>query len=151
MEETVRIYITGASCAGVTTLGHALVPLLGLHQVDVDDFYWLPTNPPFSVKRPPEERVCMIEQALGDDDWVLSGSCNGWGEALIAKADLIVFVETPTAVRLERLAAREKGRFGDRIAPAATCMRYTWPSAHGPRSMTTLRSAGATEHAMSCG
>ncbi|NER60362.1 adenylate kinase [Pseudomonas sp. MAFF212428] len=112
-----RIYITGASCAGVTTLGHALVPLLGLHQVDVDDFYWLPTNPPFSVKRPPEERVCMIEQALGDDDWVLSGSCNGWGEALIAKADLIVFVETPTAVRLERLAAREKGRFGDRIAP----------------------------------
>ncbi|WP_341869631.1 adenylate kinase [Pseudomonas aegrilactucae] len=82
-----------------------------------DDFYWLPTNPPFSVKRPPNERVCMIEQALGDDDWVLTGSCNGWGEALIAKADLIVFVETPTTVRLERLAAREQARFGDRIAP----------------------------------
>lgn len=112
-----RIYITGASCAGVTTLGHALVPLLGLRQVDVDDFYWLPIDPPFSVKRPPEERVRMIEQALGEDDWVLSGSCNGWGEALIAKADLIVFVETPTSVRLERLAAREKARFGERIAP----------------------------------
>jgi len=39
-----------------------------------------------------------------------------WGDALINNADLIVFVATPTPVRLERLAAREKERFGDRIA-----------------------------------
>lgn len=32
-------------------------------------------------------------------------------------SDLVVFVVTPTPVRLERLAAREKSRFGDRIAP----------------------------------
>ena len=117
MEEKLRIYITGASCAGVTTLGQHLATLLGARHVDVDDAYWMPTNPPFTTKRPVPERVTLIQQTLGDDDWVLSGSCNGWGEALIAKADLIVFVETPTAVRLERLAAREKGRFGDRIAP----------------------------------
>lgn len=36
---------------------------------------------------------------------------------LIASVDLIVFVVTPTPVRLERLARREKERFGDRIAP----------------------------------
>ena len=41
----------------------------------------------------------------------------GWGDALINDADLIVFVATPTPVRLERLAAREKALFGDRIAP----------------------------------
>lgn len=41
----------------------------------------------------------------------------GWGDALMAAVDLIVFVVTPTPVRLERLAAREKQRFGDRIAP----------------------------------
>lgn len=34
-----RIYITGASCAGVTTLGQALAPLLDAIQIDVDDFY----------------------------------------------------------------------------------------------------------------
>lgn len=112
-----RIYITGASCAGVTTLGQNLVPLLGLRHVDVDDFYWLPTNPPFTTKRPPNERVSLIEQKLGDEDWVLTGSCMGWGDALITQADLIVFVVTPTPVRLERLVAREKQRFGDRIAP----------------------------------
>ncbi|MCU1717943.1 adenylate kinase [Pseudomonas sp. 5P_3.1_Bac2] len=112
-----RIYITGASCAGVTTLGQNVAALLGLRQVDVDDYFWMPTNPPFTTKRPPSERVSLIQQKLGDDDWVLSGSCMGWGEALITHVDLIVFVVTPTPVRLERLAVREKRRFGDRIAP----------------------------------
>lgn len=112
-----RIYITGASCAGVTTLGHNLATRLGIRHVDVDDFYWMPTNPPFTTKRPPSDRVSLMQQALGDDGWVLSGSCMVWGDALIADADLIVFVATPTPVRLERLAARERARFGERIAP----------------------------------
>ena len=112
-----RIYITGASCAGVTTLGQNLAVLLGGRHVDVDDFFWMPTNPPFTTKRPPDDRVSLIQQASGDDDWVLTGSCMVWGEALLTQVDLIVFVVTPTPVRLERLAAREKQRFGDRIAP----------------------------------
>lgn len=112
-----RIYITGASCAGVTTLGQNLATRLDVRQVDVDDYYWMPTDPPYTTKRPPADRVSLMQQALGDGNWVLSGSCMGWGDALIADAELIVFVVTPTPVRLERLAAREKERFGDRIAP----------------------------------
>ncbi|WLG54127.1 adenylate kinase [Pseudomonas extremorientalis] len=112
-----RIYITGASCAGVTTLGQHLATLLDIRQVDVDDFYWMPTQPPFTTKRPPSDRVSLMQHALGDDNWVLTGSCMDWGDALIADAELIVFVATPTPVRLERLAARETARYGDRIAP----------------------------------
>ena len=117
MEEKLRIYIAGASCAGVTTLGQNVANLLGVRQVDVDDYFWMPTNPPFTTKRPPNERVSLIQKTFGDDHWVLTGSCMVWGETLIANVDLIVFVVTPTSVRLERLAAREKERFGDRIAP----------------------------------
>lgn len=83
-----RIYITGASCAGVTTLGQHLATLLDIRQVDVDDFYWMPTQPPFTTKRPPSDRVSLMQHALGDEP-----------------------------VRLERLAARETARYGDRIAP----------------------------------
>jgi adenylate kinase family enzyme len=72
-----RIYITGASCAGVTTLGRTLASLLSLRHLDVDDFYWLPTNPPFTTKRPPDERVALIQQCFGDDGWILTGSCMG--------------------------------------------------------------------------
>lgn len=112
-----RIYITGASGAGVTTLGRALASLLGLRQVDVDDFYWLPTDPPYTTKRPANDRVQLIQQTLGHTNWVLTGSFDGWGDALIIHVDLIVFVMTATPTRLERLVAREKARFGERIAP----------------------------------
>lgn len=114
------MYVTGASCASETILGQNVATLLGVRQVD--DYFWMPTNPPFTTKRTPSERVSLIQQKFGDDDWLLTGSCMGWGEALITHVDLIVFVVTPTPVRLERLTAREKERFGDRIAPG---MRLT--------------------------
>ncbi|AZF16109.1 hypothetical protein C4J92_2625 [Pseudomonas sp. R3-18-08] len=57
-----RMYITGASCAGVTKLGLNLATLLGVRHVDVNDFFWMPTNPPFTTKRPAEEHVALIQQ-----------------------------------------------------------------------------------------
>lgn len=76
-----RIYITGASCAGVTTLGRHLATQLGVGHVDVDDYYWMPTNPPFTTKRPPADRVSLMQQALGDAGGVLTGSCMVWGRS----------------------------------------------------------------------
>ena len=112
-----KIYITGASCAGVTTLGSMLAKKCAIRHVDVDDFYWLPTDPPYTQKRPPEQRVQLIKARLDTTSWVLTGSFDGWGDALIEDADLIVFVLTPHDVRMSRLMAREPERYGDRILP----------------------------------
>lgn len=112
-----RIYISGASGAGVSTLGAALADRLHMPHVDVDDYYWYPTVPPFEKSRPPEERVALLTQALAESPWVLSGSMDGWGCEVIQHADLVVFVDTPTALRLERLKSRESQRFGARILP----------------------------------
>jgi adenylate kinase family enzyme len=101
----------------VTTLGRELAQLLAVPHLDVDDFYWLPTDPPFTTKRAPEERVRRIQENQGSSGWVLTGSFDGWGDVLIGDVDLIVFVDTPTPIRMERLVAREKKRFGDRIMP----------------------------------
>lgn len=121
MHPSPRLYLTGASCAGVSTLGAALKETCQVPQIDVDDFYWLPTDPPFTCKRPPEDRLRLIaqEQARAEgreEGWVLTGSFDGWGDALIAKVDLIIFVDTPTPIRLARLEAREAQRHGARIA-----------------------------------
>lgn len=111
-----KIYITGASCSGVSTLGAALAVNFDIPQIDVDDFYWMPTDPPFRVKRLPEERVRLIaERQSASEGWILTGSFIGWGEALIRDVDLIVFLYTPAAVRLQRLDQREAARYGDRI------------------------------------
>ncbi len=113
-----KLYILGASCSGVSTLGQALSAQLGVPQLDVDSFYWLPTDPPYTTKRAPEDRVQMIraEQAR-TDGWILSGSFIGWGEALVDDVDLVIFVHTPTPVRMQRLDAREAQRHGARILP----------------------------------
>lgn len=113
-----KIYVLGASCSGVSTLGARLAKHLNVPHLDVDDFYWLPTDPPFTTKRPPDERVHLIQrEQCKAEGWVLTGSFMGWGDALIQDVDLIVFLQTPTLIRLERLDVREAERHGARIQP----------------------------------
>jgi adenylate kinase family enzyme len=113
-----RIHVFGASGSGTTTLGKSVASALGSRFLDTDTFYWYPTDPPFTQKREPAERVAMIERAVaGVDDWVLSGSLCGWGDPLIDRFTLVVFLQLSPDVRLARLAAREGQRYGDRIEP----------------------------------
>ncbi|MCO5162964.1 MAG: AAA family ATPase [Mesorhizobium sp.] len=112
-----RIHITGASGTGTSTLGAALAERLAVPQFDVDDFYWVPTDPPFSQKRAVPERLQLLEAAIAGRGWLLSGSLVGWGEPLLRDVDLIVFLQVPTVVRLARLRARERSRYGDAILP----------------------------------
>lgn len=117
MEMTAHIHITGASGSGVTTLGAALAERLGAPQFDVDDFYWMPTVPPFTDKRPVAERLALLHERLVGDKWVLSGSLVGWGDPLMPRFDLVVFLYTPADVRMSRLRTREAARYGAAIEP----------------------------------
>lgn len=112
-----KIYLIGASGAGVSTLGIALARHLGVPHVDVDDHYWQPSDPPFDQAWPPERRLESLTQALGLEPWVISGSMDGWGDAIIAQADWVLYIDTPTPLRLARIRAREQQRFGARILP----------------------------------
>ena len=55
------IHIFGASGSGTTTLGAKICDELGYKLLDVDDYFWLPTNPPFTQKRATEERNASKE------------------------------------------------------------------------------------------
>lgn len=75
-----RIHITGASGSGTTTLGAAAADKLGAKHLDVDDFAWAHTEPPFMVRNEPEARSRMFMSAIdGIERWVLSGSLLRWG------------------------------------------------------------------------
>ena len=113
-----RVGITGASGCGVTTLGAALAERLGAVHVDTDDHYWVASDPPYREKRGVPERLARIaaEQAL-TGRWVLSGTLDRWAEPAVSEAELIVFLEVPTEVRMERLRQRERARFGDSLLP----------------------------------
>jgi len=117
-----RIHVTGASGAGVTTLGRALADALAIPHHDTDDYFWQPTSPPYQHNRAKADRLrLMQEMFLGRAEWVLSGSLDGWGDPLISHFDLVVFLHTAHAIRLKRLRARETMRFGaDAVPPGGS-------------------------------
>jgi adenylate kinase family enzyme len=45
-----RILITGASGSGTTTLGKTLASKLNWGFFEADDYYWLPTEPPYKKR-----------------------------------------------------------------------------------------------------
>ena len=112
------IHIFGAAGSGTSTLGHALHERFGYSQIDTDDFFWLPTDPPFTRKRPVEERVTLITGEIAKyRNVVISGSLCGWGDVLIPRFDLVIRLSVPVEVRLSRIKEREFRRFGEHILP----------------------------------
>ena len=110
------IHIVGASGSGTSTIGQALEREQGYKWLETDGVFWLPTGPPFMRKRPYEERIELLSAAMRQyPKCVIAGSLFGWGDIFIPCFDLVVFIDTPTDIRIERLQKREYERFGERI------------------------------------
>lgn len=108
-----RLYITGASGTGTTTLGRAVANVWSVPHADTDDYFWEPTVPPFRLKRPKLERLQLMEAIFAARDaWVLSGSVEGWGDPLVDRFDGVVFLTLDSSIRMARLIARERVRYG---------------------------------------
>lgn len=66
--------------------------------LDADDFYWIPTVPPYRQERARPERVAMLATAFRDaarDGVVLAGSVVGWVDDVVDACDLIVYLTVP--------------------------------------------------------
>ncbi|PDT26199.1 adenylate kinase [Rhizobium sp. L9] len=114
----VHIHIMGASGSGTTSLGHTLAERLDIAHLDTDDFFWLPTDPPFTTPRDADERIrLLLAEAARHDGWVLSGSALKWARPIEPFYELIVFLRIEPELRMARIRAREIARYGDRIGP----------------------------------
>jgi len=111
-----RIHIFGASGSGTSTLAAAIAARFGHCHLDVDHYFWIPTNPPFTTIREVPARRAMLADALDAHlRWVLSGSLCGWGDIFIPRFELAIFLHIPHDVRMARLMRRERERYGDAI------------------------------------
>lgn len=111
-----RLHVMGASGSGTTSLGQLLATRYALTHHDTDDFFWEHTEPPYAVKRPPDQRLSMLQGALSRQErWVLSGSLCGWGDPLVPLFGAVIFITLPARLRLERTWLRERARFGGHI------------------------------------
>lgn len=106
-----RILVMGASGSGTTTLARALADRWSAPHADADDYFWLPTRPPYTRKRPVADRISLMEAMfMPREAWVLSGSLLDWGESVVMQCEAIVFLTLNPEERLRRLEAREAVR-----------------------------------------
>ena len=123
-----RLHITGASGSGTTTLARAVADAWAVPHGDADDYFWLPTDPPYVQKRPEVERLALMDQVfLPREAWVVSGSMLGWGDSVLARCDAVVFLTLDPAERLRRIEAREHvRRAGGPVDEEALRAFLTW-------------------------
>jgi adenylate kinase family enzyme len=91
-----RIHILGASGSGTTMSGRVLAEHLHFPHFDTDDYFWQPTDPPFTQQRERTARQqLLMDDITAQDSWVLSGSLCGWGDVAIPLFELVVFLWIP--------------------------------------------------------
>lgn len=116
MKQVIHIY--GASGSGTSTLGKKLCEETGYRFMDTDDYFWMPTDPRYTQKRPKAERIALMKKDIkAASNVVISGSLVDWGDELISYFTLAVRLETSTDVRIARIRKREFLKFGKRIEP----------------------------------
>ena len=89
------IHILGASGSGTTTLGKYISNRLGYFFMDTDDYFWMPTNPPYTIKRDIAQRLVLMKNDIAK--WkkvVIAGSLVDWGDELIPLFTLVIRMET---------------------------------------------------------
>ncbi|WP_298427522.1 AAA family ATPase [uncultured Kordia sp.] len=111
-----KLLIIGASGSGTTTLGKALSKATDFTHLDVDDYYWKVTNPPFQLKEEMAVRTKNLQVEFEKhENVIVSGSLVSWGTYWQTAFDLVVFVTLDKEIRLQRLKQREVERYGDKL------------------------------------
>ena len=120
--------MVGASGAGSTTLARAVADRWSVPHADADDYFWVPSDPPYVTKRPEDDRVALMRSVfVPREAWVLSGSMLGWGQSVVDLCDAVVFLTLDPEERLRRIEARESVRHREgSVDPVAWEGFLTW-------------------------
>lgn len=114
--ERCRLHIFGASGTGTTTLARAVADAWSVPHADGDDYFWIPTDPPYTKQRNPVQRTELMNQIfVPRTEWVLSGAMQGWGDEVLEHCDAFVFLTLDPAQRMRRLQHREKLRRSEQV------------------------------------
>jgi len=110
------IILLGANGSGKSTLGRELARVLHFAHLDVEDYWFYQSDPPYAAVRPREERSRMLLADMNrHGSFVVSGDLSGWGKEFLTMFDLALFLTAPTDLRLKRIENREDQRWGNRV------------------------------------
>lgn len=112
------ILVFGANGSGKTTLGHELAQKFNCKHMDVEDYYFLPSDIPYTVSRTKDEAIPLILADIEKYcDFVLSAVTGDFGEKIISKFDFAVCLTVPRGIRIDRIRKRRIEKYGGRLLP----------------------------------
>ena len=110
-----RVMIYGGSGSGKSTLARKIGEISGLPVVHIDPMYYRKGW----VQRPKSETTQLVLAATATEKWVFDGNHHCTFDARIAGADMVIFLDFPTWLRLWRVVLRTL-RFRGKTRPDMT-------------------------------
>ena len=113
------IIIFGPAGSGKTSLGRMVGETLNFPYYDIDDYIWRWDTPvPYTQMYTREEKISGLMNAISAaPDFVMAGSMSSFHEHFDPLFDLAVLLTAHPALRMARVCARERAKYGDRLLP----------------------------------
>ena len=110
------IIVFGANGSGKTTLGRELARILNFKRMDVEDYYFLESEIPYSNPRSRDEVInLMIDDINKHGSFVISAVNGDFGEKITEMYKLAVYITVPLEIRMERIKQRAYEQYGERV------------------------------------
>lgn len=109
------ILITGLNGCGKSTVCRLLAEKLNYFSMDVEDYYFIKRNTPYSKFHTLEETQMLMERDIEKHQKFVLATVNcNWGK-INSTFKLAVVLKAPLDIRMERINTREYKKFGDRV------------------------------------
>jgi len=112
------ILICGLNGAGKSTLGRALAAALGYHMIDSEGLYFDRISDGYSAPRPRAEAVrLLLDEVQNHPNFILAAVKGDFCEEILPLYSLVILLDVPRNIRMQRLRCRAWQAFGERILP----------------------------------
>lgn len=99
-----------------TTLGKALAAALGFKHMDIEDYYFIDSDVPYSCSRPRDEMLTlMLDDIEKYGRFVITAINGDFGDKIISLYKMAVYLSAPLELRMERIKKRSFEKFGERM------------------------------------